>query len=146
MDGPRHGRARMLSYRAEKTTNLRSETIDGLKQELYALALEHFVVRALMLAAAKEANLDVDRRSFKGSFQILKTRLPECDPSHQVKFSQWYAAVVWEIRRERIPPRRNGINPRVIKGKMSGWNKCRPKHRKQKMLTKTFEQTVFMLL
>jgi hypothetical protein len=145
MDEPRYGRARMLSCRTEKTTNLRSETTDGLKQELYGLSLGHFVVRTLMLAAAHEANLDVDRLSFKGSFQIPKTRLPECNPSHQVKFSQWYADVVWEIRRERIPPRRNRINPRVIKRKMSGWNKCRPEHRKQKTLTKTFEQTVVML-
>lgn len=131
--------------RAEKTTNFRSETTDGLKQELYAMSLAHFVVRALMLEAATAANMDVDRLSFKGSFQILKTRLPECDPSNEVKFSQWYAAVVWEISRERIPPRRNRINPRVIKRKMSRWNKCRPEHRKQKPLTQTFHQTVVML-
>src|SRR5690606_16015198 len=131
--------------RAEKTTNLRSETTDGLKQELYAMSLGHFVVRALMLEAAGEAKLDVDRLSFKGSFQILKTRLPECDPSNEVKFSEWYAAVIWEISRERIPPRRNRINPRVIKRKMSRWNKCQPKHRKQKPLTKTFDQTVVII-
>ena len=131
--------------RAEKTTNLRSETTDGLKQEMYAMSLGHFVVRALMLEAATSVNMDVDRLSFKGSFQILKTRLPECDPSNEVKFSEWYAAVLWEISRERIPPRRNRINPRVIKRKMSRWNKCRPEHRKQKPLTKTFNQTVVML-
>lgn len=130
--------------RAEKTTNLRSETTDGLKQELYAMSLGHFVVRALMLEAASEAKMDVDRLSFKGSFQILKTRLPECDPSNEVKFSQWYAAIIWEISCERIPPRRNRINPRVIKRKMSRWNKCRPEHRKQPPLTKSFAQTIVM--
>lgn len=131
--------------RAEKTTNLRSETRDGLKQEMYAMSLGHFVVRAMMLEAAKKSNLDVDRLSFKGSFQILKTRLPECDSSNPTGFSEWYAAVVWEISRERIPPRRNRINPRVIKRKMSRWRKCRPQHRQQKPLTKTFEKTVIML-
>jgi len=131
--------------RAEKTTNFRSETTDGLKQELYAMSLAHFVVRALMLEAASQASLDVDRLSFKGSFQILKTRLPECDPNNEEKLSQWFAAVVWEISRERIPPRRNRTNPRVIKRKMSRWNKCRPEHRKQKPLTKLFEETVVMI-
>lgn len=131
--------------RAEKTTNLRSETTDGLKQELYALSLGHCVVRALMLEAATVANIDVDRLSFKGSFQILKTRLPECVPYNESQFSQWYEAVVQEISRERIPPRRNRTNPRVIKRKMSNWKKCRPEHRKQKPLTKTFAQTVVML-
>jgi hypothetical protein len=131
--------------RAEKTTNLRSETTDGLKQELYAMSLGHFVVRALMLEAATDANIDVDRLSFKGCFQILKTRLPECDPSDEVQFSNWYKALIYEISDERIPPRRNRTNPRVIKRKMSRWNKCRPEHRKQKPLTKTFQQTVVML-
>jgi hypothetical protein len=131
--------------RAEKTANFRSETTDGLTQEMYALAIAHFVIRALMLQAAAEAKLDVDRLSFKGSFQILKTRLPECDISSEATFAQWHKAVVWEIGRERIPPRRNRINPRVIKRKMSRWNKCLPYHRTQPPLTKLFEQSVVMI-
>jgi hypothetical protein len=131
--------------RAEKTTNLRSETTVGLRQELYAMSLGHFVVRALMLEAATKANVDVDRLSFKGSFQTFKTRLPECDPSNEVKFTEWYLAVVLEIGRERIPPRRNRINLRVIKRKMTSWNECRTKHRKLQPLTKASDHTVVML-
>ncbi|MEZ6130079.1 MAG: IS4 family transposase [Planctomycetaceae bacterium] len=91
--------------RAEKTTNYRSETSDGLKQEIYAMSIAHFVTRVMMLEAAEEAGMDVDRLSFKGSFQIIKTRLPECDASSEVSLTQWYRAVVWEISQERIPPR-----------------------------------------
>lgn len=131
--------------RAEKTTNLRSETSDGLKQELYAMSLGHFIVRAMMLEAAESTQTDVDRLSFKGCFQVLKTRLPECDASTESTFTWWYEAVLWELSRERIPERRNRINPRVIKRKMSHWNKCRPEHRKQPPLTKTFAETVVML-
>ncbi len=130
--------------RAEKTTHLRSETSDGLKQELYALSLGHFITRVLMFEAAKSADLDTDRLSFKGCFQILKTRLPECDPQTETNFCGWFEAVVWEMSCEKIPGRRNRINPRVIKRKMSRWNKCRPEHRKRKPLTKTFAQTVVM--
>ena len=131
--------------RAEKTTNLRSETSDGLKQELYALSLGHFIVRAMMLEAATSVEIDVDRLSFKGSFQILKTRLPECNHRDEYSLAQWYEAVLWEIGRERIPARRNRVNPRVIKRKMSNWKKCRPHHRKQKPLEKAFADTVVML-
>lgn len=131
--------------RAEKTTNLRSETPDGLKQELYAMSLGYFVIRAMMFEAATEAKIDVDMLSFKGSFQIIKTRLPECHPTSKAEFSTWCSAVIWEISQERIPPRRNRINPRVIKRKMSRWNKCLTKHRKQKPLTKLFAQAVVML-
>jgi hypothetical protein len=131
--------------RAEKTTNYRSETTDGLKQEIYAMSIAHFVTRALMLKAAESVEIDVDRLSFKGSFQILKVRLPECDAGSEATFSQWYEAILWEISRERITPRRNRINPRVIKRKMSRWKRCRPCHRKQPPLTKVFEDTVVMI-
>jgi hypothetical protein len=128
--------------RAEKTTHLRSKTTDGLKQELYALSLGHFITRAMMFEAAGTRRMDVDRLSFKGCFQILKTRLPECNAGTESSFTDWFEAVLWEMSCETIPARRNRINPRVIKRKMSRWNKCRPEHRKQPPLKKTFEETV----
>lgn len=132
--------------RAEKTTNFRSETSDGLRQEIYAISLAHFVIRSLMFEAAKEAKLDVDRLSFKGCFQILKTRLPEFHPlDGMVKFEQWVEALIWEMSQEVNPKRRNRIIPRVIKRKMSRWNKCRPKHRKIPTLKTEFKNAVVML-
>jgi hypothetical protein len=131
--------------RAEKTTHLRSETSDGLRQELYALSIAHFVIRALMLEAATSAQIDVDRLSFKGCFQILKTRLPECHANSDWSLDAWYEAVIWELSCERQPVRRNRINPRVIKRKMSRWGKCRPSHRGRKRLKKPFENTVIMV-
>jgi len=67
--------------RASKPANLRSETPAGVIQELYALSLAHFVTRALMFEAASGVELDPDRLSFAGCFQILQCRLPECDAS-----------------------------------------------------------------
>ena len=130
--------------RAEKTTNFRSETTDGLRQEIFAWSIAHFIIRAMMLEAAQTAQIDVDRLSFKGCFQILKTRLPECDARTESTFKAWCMAVIWELSKEQIPKRRNRINPRVIKRKMSRWNKCRPKHRKLPPLMKTFAETVVM--
>lgn len=130
--------------RAEKTTHLRSQTSDGLVQELYALSLGHFIIRAMMLEAAEAVEMDVDRLSFKGCYQILKTRLPECDARTTTSFSEWYDAVLWEMQHEDIPVRRNRINPRVIKRKMSHWLKCRPHHRKRPPLKKTFTETIVM--
>lgn len=131
--------------RAEKPTHLRSETPAGVEQELYALSIGHFVVRALMFEAAANAGLDADRLSFTGCFRILQCRLPECDTSSVASLNDWYQAVLRELLEEQIPPRRNRINPRVIKRKMSKWNKARPEHRRRKPLTKTFKQTVVML-
>jgi hypothetical protein len=131
--------------RASKPANLRSETPAGVIQELYALSLAHFVIRALMFESATTAGIDPDRLSFTGCFQILKCRLPECDARSPVTFRAWYEALIWEMSRERTEPRRNRINPRVIKQKMSKWRKKRPEHFHPPPLTKTFVESVVML-
>jgi hypothetical protein len=61
-----------------KEAHFRSQTPEGVEQELYAVSVAHFVVRALMLQAAGK-DLDVDRLSFTGCLRILQARLPECD-------------------------------------------------------------------
>ena len=76
--------------RAEKPAHLRSETPAGVRQEMYALSLAHFVVRAMMFEAAKAANLDVDRLSFVGCFRILQCRLPECIGKTAASLDEWY--------------------------------------------------------
>jgi hypothetical protein len=128
--------------RAEKSANLRSETPEGVRQELYALSLAHFVVRALMFEAARPEKLDVDRLSFVGCFRILQCRLPECIGTTAQTFDEWYENLLWEMRQEIIEARRNRINPRVIKRKMSKWLKKGPKHRNLPPLKKTFVESV----
>ena len=133
--------------RVTKPAHLRSETPAGVIQEVYALSLGHFVTRALMFEAAATAGLDTDRLSFLGCFQILKCRLPECDSSTPGRFEQWYRGLLWEMQRERTDDevRRNRINPRVVKQKMSKYKKKRPEHRRVPPLKKTFAETVVML-
>ena len=131
--------------RPTKPAHLRSETPAGVIQELYALSLAHFVIRALMYEAATAIHLDTDRLSFTGCFQILKCRLPECDTRTPQTFQAWYEGLLWEMQQEQIEPRRNRINPRVIKQKMSKWKKKRPEHRPAPKLKKTFVQSVVML-
>jgi hypothetical protein len=131
--------------RASKPANLRSETPQGVLQEMYALSLGHFVTRALMFEAAEQAQIDVDRLSFTGCFQILKCRLPECDSRSPEEIDKWVAGLLWEMGQETIEPRRNRINPRVIKRKMSKWPKKRAQHRHPPRLKKRFEEAVVMI-
>ena len=128
--------------RPGKPAQLRSQTPAGVEQELYALSLGHFVVRALMLEAAKQDHLDVDRLSFTGCLRILQARLPECDSSTPIRLEQWYRLLLEEMAQERIEPRRNRVNPRVVKRKMSKFAKKRPQHRNRPPLKKTFAETV----
>ena len=132
--------------RATKPAHLRSETPAGVIQEIYALSLGHFVIRSLMFEAAGTVGLDPDRLSFLGCFQILKCRLPECHGSTPQSYEAWYRSLLWEMQHERTDDevRRNRINPRVIKRKMSKFKKKRPEHRNRPRLKKTFAETVVM--
>lgn len=131
--------------RPEKPAQFRSQTPEGVEQETYALSLAHFIVRALMLEAAKGEKLDPDRLSFKGCLQILQARLPECITSTPAEIERWYRSLLLEIAQERIEQRRDRSNPRVVKRKMSKFAKKRPEHRGQPPPTKTFAETVVIL-
>ena len=130
--------------RATKPAQVRSQTPAGVVQEVYALALGHFVTRALMAEAARPLGLDSDRLSFLGCLQILRCRLPECDGRTPQTLAAWYQALLWEMGQERIEERRNRINPRVVKRKMSKFKKKRLEHRQRPPLTKRFAETVVM--
>ena len=128
--------------RAGKPAHFRSQTPAGVEQEVYALSLGHFVVRAMMLAAAQTEDLDVDRLSFTGCLRILQARLPECVNSSPSSLEPWYRWLLQEMAAERIEPRRDRTNPRVVKRKMSKFAKKRPPHRGRPPLRKTFAASV----
>ena len=123
---------------------LRSETPAGVVQEIHGLLLAHYVVRVLMSEAARQHDLPPRRLSFTGALKVLRCRLPEC-PKSGAGLRRWYEDLLAEIAEEVLPERRDRINPRVIKRKMSNWSKKRPEHRHSPQPTKKFRQSVVML-
>jgi hypothetical protein len=128
-------------WRVTKPAHLRSETPLGVIQEIYALAIGHHVTRTLMAEAAEVAGLDPDRLSFVGCLQVLKTRLPEF-PEQPSRQPRWYLAFVQELAQERTAPRRNRVNPRVVRVKMSKFKKKRAEHRGIPELERSFADIV----
>jgi hypothetical protein len=128
--------------RAEKPANLRSETPLGVLQEIYALSLGHYALRKMMHDAAVQADLDPQRLSFVGCLHIVRTRMPEYRGKTPEELAQWYQLVMKEMTEELADPRRNRINPRVVKQKMSKFMQKRPEHRPVPPLSKTFEESV----
>lgn len=110
------------------------------------MSLGHFVVRSVTAQAAPEG-LDPDRLSFVGCLPILRCRLPECPDPASGAFAAWYEALLGEVSRERTDDavRRNRVNPRVVKVKMSKFKKKRPEHRPVPPLKKTFAESIVML-
>ena len=125
---------------------LRSQIPAGVIQEIYGLLLGHYVIRVLIHEAAESIQIDPERISFTATLKILRCRLPEI-PINQSPQSleSWYRNLVQEVSEEVIPPRRNRINPRVIKVKMSKWPKKRPVHRAFPQPCKPFVQAIAML-
>jgi hypothetical protein len=123
---------------------LRSETPAGVVQEVQGLLLAHYVVRVLMSEAARQNQLPPRRLSFTGALKVLRCRLPEC-PKSRAGLRRWYEDLLAEIAEEVLPERRDRVNPRVIKRKMSNWRKKRPEHRHYPQPTKKFRQSIVML-
>jgi hypothetical protein len=131
--------------RAEKPTHLRSETPGGVIQELYTLSLGHYVTRAFMAEAAQQEGLDPDRLSFLNCLRVLRNRMGEYSAKSTSARADFYEAILQEMGQEQTQPRRNRINPRVVKVKMSKFDKKRPEHFGIPPLEQSFEDSIVML-
>jgi hypothetical protein len=125
---------------------LRSQTPAGVVQEVYGLMLAHYVLRATMHEAAGAAAVPVSplRLSFTATLTILQCRLPEC-PRGTAGRRRWWDDLIAEIGEEVIPPRRDRVNPRVIKKQQSKWPKKRPEHYHCPQPTKKFRESIVVL-
>ena len=123
---------------------LHSQTPAGVVQELYGLLLGHYVIRKLMCDAAELADVAPRELSFVNTRKILRCRLAEA-PRNANGLRRWHHHLLMEVAAEVLEPRRDRINPRVIKRKMSNWLKKRDKHRNFPQPTKTFRKSIVML-
>ncbi len=126
---------------------LRSQNPAGVVQEIEGLLLAHFVVRSLMQEAAAGQDLDPRRLSFVGTLNVLRCRLAEVrsDPGDTAGRQRWWERLLAEVGEEVLPERRDRVNPRVIKRKMSKWHKKRPQHRQPPQPTKTFRESIVIM-
>jgi hypothetical protein len=100
-------------------------------QELYAVLLTHYAIRAVMFHAAQShGHLDPDRISFTLSVQalrdvvILATQMPPCLLEHVLQ--QVQASLV--LKGSLLEPRRLRFNCRVVKRICTRFRRKRPEH------------------
>ena len=94
---------------------LRSQTPEGVEQELYGLLLAYFAVRTLMYLAAVQADWDPDEVSFVHTINVLQRsqwRLMQASCWQRPALRQ---GLLQEVRQERVPPRRLRFQARVVK-------------------------------
>jgi Transposase DDE domain/Insertion element 4 transposase N-terminal len=106
---------------------LRSHTPEGVRQELYALFVVHFAIRALMYRSALQAELDPDRLSFtEAVFQICEAVADERS-GEEPALQRWRTErLLQRLRRNLLPERRLRINRRELK---QVYKKYKPKKR-----------------
>lgn len=124
---------------------LRSLKPVGVIQELYGLLLAHFVIRFLMHEAALLAGIDPDRLSFVHALEVIKDAIPEFQMVAEDQRQALYLRLLRDIARHRLPARRNRVNPRVVKRKMSNFLKKRPEHYAWPQPRKSFREAVTVI-
>jgi hypothetical protein len=97
-----------------------------------------------MVEAAADAGLDPDRLSVVGCRRVLRLRLAEYPAVAGKDRDGGYRVLLREMALGRNEPRRNRINPRVVKVKTYKLKKKRAEHRGARPLTQTFEQSIVL--
>jgi len=99
----------------------RSRTVTGVLQEIYALLLAHYCVRAVMYDAARLADVAPDRLSFTAAVVILQ----ETIPLFQMVAPEWrpvlYERMLQDIAAYPVQQRTPRSYPRAVKRKMSNF-------------------------
>jgi len=126
-------------------TPLRSKKPVGVVQELYALLLAHYAVRAAMADAAAGAALAPTRLSFLGALRLVRTALPDLRRAGPRRRARLYRRLLAAIAAAPLPPRADRTNPRAVKQKMSNFPLKRPHHRGPPTPARPFRDAVVLL-
>lgn len=85
-------------------------------------------MRLLLHEAALKVGIDPDRLSFVHALEVIKDAIPEFQMVASDQREHLCQHLLTDIARVRLPDRRNRINPRVVKRKMSKFFRKRPEH------------------
>jgi hypothetical protein len=106
--------------------------------ELDGLLLGHWVVRWVMVRAAREAGVAPVALSFVGVLRVFKTRLSDRTAG---RGRAWWHAVLVELGQQRLPKRRRRQCPRVRKTTRSHWPVKKEHHKQRPLPTLTLIKT-----
>jgi hypothetical protein len=119
---------------------LRSQTPEGVARERGGPVPGHYAVRAVTAEAAQQAGVGPRRVSFVGTLKAPRNRLPGVKPG-KAKRQRWWQDLVAEVS-EPVPPRRNRINPRVMRRPGGFWPRKPEHHRQDPQPTRPFRDSI----
>ncbi len=125
---------------------LRSRKPVGVTQEIDALLLAHYVVRAAMADAARSADLPPTRLSFLATLRLIRAALPDFQRAAPAEHPRLSRQLLADIVAARLPARANRSNPRVVKQKMSNFRVKGSRHHDWPQPTKPFRAAIVLLI
>lgn len=126
-------------------STLRSQTPQGIEQELYGVLLAYYAVRALMLQAAQPLGLDSDRLSFTHAITVVTDAVPQFQQTARVQHEALFERLRADLRTPLLPERRLRSNPRVCKRPGSKFPRPCPQDRQVPKLERTFAEIIVLL-
>lgn len=121
---------------------LRSKKPAGVIQELYGLFLAHYAVRALMYAAARQAEEDPERLSFTHALHVIQASLSDFEIAAPELLPGLYRRLLQDLARPLLPEREPRVAPRVVKRKVLKWPLKRLEHYRWPQPTRPFWRAV----
>jgi hypothetical protein len=136
----------MKSHQRTPQEPLRSKKAVGVIQEIYGLLIAHYVIRAVMVEAARTVMLPPSRLSFTNTLHLIREMIPEAQRTAAADHRRLYRQLLDDIAATPLRPRTNRTNPRVVKRKMSKYRVKDPdRHRHWPQPTKAFREAVVLL-
>jgi hypothetical protein len=119
----------LKTHMLDRQEAIRSRTPDGVRQELWGIAIAYNLIRLEMERAAREAKVPPTRISFMAALNLIKDEIGMLrDPLPALgTIPARLAHLRRELKRLVLPPRRpERVFPRAVKVKMSNYPRKRP--------------------
>ena len=110
----------------DREETIRSRKPDGVLQEVWGILIAYNLVRLEMESIAKEARVEPTQISFIESLRLMRDEWEWLSVTSPGAIPKRLESMRRNVKRYVLPPRRERSFPRVVKIKMSGYDRKRP--------------------
>jgi hypothetical protein len=110
----------------DREETIRSRKPDGVLQEVWGILIAYNLVRLEMESIAKDARIEPTRISFIESLRLMRDEWEWLSVTSPGAIPNRLETMRRNVKRYVLPPRRERSFPRVVKIKMSGYDRKRP--------------------
>jgi hypothetical protein len=110
----------------DREETIRSQKPDGVEQEVWGVLLAYNLVRLEMESIAKDADVEPTRISFVEALRLMRDEWEWLSVTSPGAIPKRLQAMRRNVKRYVLPPRRPRRFPRVVKLKMSNYDRKRP--------------------